>query len=168
MLFTAWNMSIFGVFPVCIFPNLDLLCKSPYSVQMWKNTDQKNSKYGHFSRSVSLVCNNSCVEPMIRIYNNYDHLWISKNFPGFFQGRFRWKFCSTDKFSHSKLSNHNYCLPLKASLNLFKYNVEKRSNKFLKSCVWTSHKKFNHSELFPISQIHHNILKSIVICYYQS
>ena len=24
----------------------------PYSVQMWENTDQKNSEYGHFSRSV--------------------------------------------------------------------------------------------------------------------
>ena len=27
---------------------------SPYSVQMWENTDQKNSEYGHFSRSVKL------------------------------------------------------------------------------------------------------------------
>ena len=25
--------------------------KSPYSVQMWENTDQKNSEYAHFSRS---------------------------------------------------------------------------------------------------------------------
>ena len=24
---------------------------SPYSVGMWENTDQKNSEYGHFSRS---------------------------------------------------------------------------------------------------------------------
>ena len=23
----------------------------PYSVQTWKDTDQENSKYGHFSRS---------------------------------------------------------------------------------------------------------------------
>ena len=28
---------------------------SPYSVGMRENTDQKNSKYGHFSRSVSLL-----------------------------------------------------------------------------------------------------------------
>ena len=28
--------------------------KSPYSVQMRENTDQKNSKYGHFSRSVRI------------------------------------------------------------------------------------------------------------------
>ena len=26
-------------------------CSSPYSVQMQENTDQKNSEYGHFSRS---------------------------------------------------------------------------------------------------------------------
>ena len=25
---------------------------SPYSVQMWKNTDQKNSEFGHFAPSV--------------------------------------------------------------------------------------------------------------------
>ena len=29
----------------------DLLWRSPYSVRMRGNTDQKNSKYGHFSRS---------------------------------------------------------------------------------------------------------------------
>ena len=29
----------------------DLLCKSPYIVRMWENTDQKNSKYGYFSWS---------------------------------------------------------------------------------------------------------------------
>ena len=32
----------------------DLLCKSPYSVRMRENTDQKNSKYRHFLRSVSV------------------------------------------------------------------------------------------------------------------
>ena len=26
----------------------------PYSIWMWGNTDQKNSEYGHFSRSESL------------------------------------------------------------------------------------------------------------------
>ena len=29
---------------------------SPYSVGMWETTDQKNSEYGHFSRSVIAVC----------------------------------------------------------------------------------------------------------------
>ena len=30
---------------------VDLWSKYPYSVQMWENTDQKNSVFGHFSRS---------------------------------------------------------------------------------------------------------------------
>ena len=29
----------------------DLLCKSPYSLRMRENTDQKNSEYGQFPRS---------------------------------------------------------------------------------------------------------------------
>ena len=29
----------------------EILCVSPYSVRMRKNTDQNNSEYGHFSRS---------------------------------------------------------------------------------------------------------------------
>ena len=28
---------------------------SPYSVRMWENTDQENSEYGHFSRSVKSI-----------------------------------------------------------------------------------------------------------------
>ena len=35
----------------------DLLCKSLYSVQMRENVDQKNSEYGHFSRSVVSALN---------------------------------------------------------------------------------------------------------------
>ena len=27
-----------------------LLCKSPYSVRMWENVDQKNSECGHFTQ----------------------------------------------------------------------------------------------------------------------
>ena len=39
---------------ILIFPHLDwILLISPYSVQMRVNTDQKNSKYVQFSRSVS-------------------------------------------------------------------------------------------------------------------
>ena len=37
--YTAWKVSLFGVFWVLIFPNLA----------------QKNSKYGHFSRSVKML-----------------------------------------------------------------------------------------------------------------
>ena len=45
---TAWNVFVFGVFLVRIFP---------YSEQMRKNTDQKNSEYRLFSRSVMLSFN---------------------------------------------------------------------------------------------------------------
>ena len=31
-----------------------LLRKSPYSVRIWENTDQKNSVFGHFSRCETL------------------------------------------------------------------------------------------------------------------
>ena len=31
------------------------LCKSLYSVQIWEIVDQKNSEYGHFSRSAKDV-----------------------------------------------------------------------------------------------------------------
>ena len=47
--FTAWKVSVFGVFLVLIFRIL--LSKSSYSVQMGENKDQKNSKYRHFLRS---------------------------------------------------------------------------------------------------------------------
>ena len=41
-------MSVFS----CIWTKYgDLLCKFSYSVQMTENTDQKNPKYGHFSRN---------------------------------------------------------------------------------------------------------------------
>ena len=41
--FPEWKVSMFGFHTLRI---------SPYSVQMWENTDQKNSEYGHFSHSV--------------------------------------------------------------------------------------------------------------------
>ena len=51
-------MSVFAVFLVrisCIrIEHGDLRGKSPYSVRMKENTDQKNSEYGHFLRSVFL------------------------------------------------------------------------------------------------------------------
>ena len=45
-----------GVFLVHIFPHSDLThgeirITSPYSARMGENTGQKNSEYGHFSRS---------------------------------------------------------------------------------------------------------------------
>ena len=45
-------MSKYGVFLVRIFQYL--LRKSPYSVQIRKNADQKKSAFGLFSRSVNI------------------------------------------------------------------------------------------------------------------
>ena len=48
VVFIAWKISVFGVFSPIWTKYEDLLCKSPYSVQMWENTDQKNSEYKFF------------------------------------------------------------------------------------------------------------------------
>ena len=48
---TAWKVSVFGVFLVRIFRHSRISSISPFSVPMRENTDQKNSEYGHFSRS---------------------------------------------------------------------------------------------------------------------
>ena len=56
------KVSVFGVFLVRVFPHSDGIRRdlrvqlqiqsiSPYSERMRENTDQKNSKYGHFSHS---------------------------------------------------------------------------------------------------------------------
>ena len=45
---TVWKMSVFGVFSVHIFPQLDSL----YLVRMGENMDQKNSEYRQFLHSV--------------------------------------------------------------------------------------------------------------------
>ena len=55
--YTAWKVSVFGVFLGRIFPHSDWVRRDtlyihPYSVRIQKNTDHKNSQYGHFSRSV--------------------------------------------------------------------------------------------------------------------
>ena len=61
MLNTAWKVSVLENFLIRIFWFHILLHShwigeirsvSPYSVRMRDNTDQKNSEYGHFSRSV--------------------------------------------------------------------------------------------------------------------
>ena len=56
----AWEVSVFGVFLVRIFPQMDWIrvdkeYLSPYSVQMLENKMQKNSEYGNFSRSAIFV-----------------------------------------------------------------------------------------------------------------
>ena len=49
---TVQKMSFFGVFLVRIFPYSDWIRRdTEYSVRIRENTDQKNSEYGHFSRS---------------------------------------------------------------------------------------------------------------------
>ena len=55
-------LSVFGVFLIRISrvrteygELLRILCISPYSVRMRKNTDQKNSEYGHFLRTENLL-----------------------------------------------------------------------------------------------------------------
>ena len=54
-MYTAWKVPVFGVFQIRVFPPSDwireILLISPYSVQMRENTDQKNLKYCHISRS---------------------------------------------------------------------------------------------------------------------
>ena len=42
VIYTAWNVSVFGVILVRIFP---------YSVRMRENVDQNNSEYGNLLRS---------------------------------------------------------------------------------------------------------------------
>ena len=53
---TAWKVSKYGVFFWSVFSRIrseygDLLRKSPYSVRMWKNMDQKKTPYLDTSRS---------------------------------------------------------------------------------------------------------------------
>ena len=51
---SVWKVSAFGVFLVRNFQHLNWIRRdTPYSVQIPKNTDQKMSEYGHFSRSAS-------------------------------------------------------------------------------------------------------------------
>ena len=54
--YTVWTVSVFGVFLVRLFgiffgPYLH--CRSLYPFRLRENTDQKNSKYGHFLRSAT-------------------------------------------------------------------------------------------------------------------
>ena len=54
----TWKVSVFGIFLVSIFLQLseylDLQSKSPYSVWMRENMNQKNSEYGHFYTVLSI------------------------------------------------------------------------------------------------------------------
>ena len=56
-------MSKYGVFSGPYFPafglNTERYCISPHSVRMRENTDQKNSVFGHYSRSDILEKNSN-------------------------------------------------------------------------------------------------------------
>ena len=62
---TAWKMSKYGVFwsvfsRICTEYGEILRSISPYSVKMRENTDQKNSAFGHFSRSERFLWSQHC------------------------------------------------------------------------------------------------------------
>ena len=63
---TPREVSKYGVFLVGIFRIWteygDLLRKSPYSVQMWENMNQKNSAFGQFLRSATMETPEQCVK----------------------------------------------------------------------------------------------------------
>ena len=73
---TAYKVSVFRVILVRIFrirtEHGRTLRISPYSVQMRGNTNQKNSKYGHFSRSemhkITQTHLGPCQNPRWRIF----------------------------------------------------------------------------------------------------
>ena len=57
---TVLKVSVLDFFSYSVFSRIrieygEIRCISPNSVQMRKNRDQKNSEYGHFSRSVRSV-----------------------------------------------------------------------------------------------------------------
>ena len=72
-LFTAWKVSVFGVFLVLIFPHSHwitvILRISPYSVWIRENTHQKKYKYGHFSSNVYDIIqrNKVALSPYLRL-----------------------------------------------------------------------------------------------------
>ena len=68
-----------------------LRCKSPYSVQMWENTDQENSEYEHFVCSVPI---HSCSNFIPFIFQFYTPWKPQKTrgeyFRGYRNGTFVW------------------------------------------------------------------------------
>ena len=62
----------------------EILCISLHSVRMRKNTGQKNSKYGHFSRSVGLVMKSFSIKNLTRLNESvfpWKHLNHNTNSP---------------------------------------------------------------------------------------
>ena len=63
---TVWKVSVFGVFLVHIFPNSDW-------IRIRTNTDQKNSEYGHFSRSLHATIKSSKNVVKLDVCENFNN-----------------------------------------------------------------------------------------------
>ena len=72
-------MSVFGVILVHIFliqtEYEEILRITPYSVRLWKNTDQNNSEYGH----LHVVKISTSINAPILIKQNYKLIWWLTN-----------------------------------------------------------------------------------------
>ena len=78
----------------------EMLCISPYSGRMQENTDQNNSEYGHFSRSVRVQCFETFVQKTI--------CWCTSNFIIFnFLRLFDVPYPASYKFNIFKLVTRN-------------------------------------------------------------
>ena len=78
---TAWKVSVIGSF-WSVFSRIrteygEIHCISPYLIWMRENTDQKNSEYGGFSRSDTVICFSSCKKAK----PNDKHFFRSNWFP---------------------------------------------------------------------------------------
>ena len=73
---TAWKVSIFGVFLVPYFPHKDWIRRDT-SVWMRESTYQKNSEYGHFSRSVY-----ENVDKAFSMYSDHEKFSLTGYFNG--------------------------------------------------------------------------------------
>ena len=117
--YTVWKLSVFGVFLVRIFPHSDWMLR--YSVNMWENTDQRNSKYGQFShrtifRKVFIIDRKQDLKYCYNLQNKYENFWthFRAMFPEAFSGPYQtskierfaeiingfnhWLFCKTLRF----------------------------------------------------------------------
>ena len=69
--YTAWKVSILGVFSRIQTEYGEILFISPYLVQMREKTHQKSSQYGHFSCS-TIFANKSIIE----VWQGHKHAFV--------------------------------------------------------------------------------------------
>ena len=91
---TSWQVSVFRDFLVRIFPHSDWIRRDteylPYSVRLRENMEQKNSKYGHFSPSVSNklpIWISLCFRYIFRYLFSHDRIYSDQNSQIFYQCR---------------------------------------------------------------------------------